>query len=126
MKIAAIIVRVLMGLMFVFSSAVILFKITMPQPKLEGANKIFTEGLMASIYIMPTVKIFEMICGLALISGFFTPLAVVVIFPITLNVLLYHIYLAPETLPVAIALMAANLFLAYYYRDKYKPLFSLK
>ncbi len=126
MKIAAIIVRVLMGLMFVFSSAVVLFKIPMEQPQPVGAAKTFMEGMMAAVYLFPTVKIIEMVCGLALITGFFAPLAVVVIFPITLNILLYHIFVVPEGTLIGVLLMVANLFLAFYYREKYKPLFTLR
>lgn len=119
MKIAAIIVRVLMGLMFAFSSIVVLFNLV-PQPELTGDIKTFMDGLEVSGYMMTTVKIIEMVCAVAFISGMFVPLANVVIFPINVNILLFHIFLAPEGLLVSILLMLANLFLAYYYRDKYK------
>jgi putative oxidoreductase len=125
MKIAAIIIRILMGAMFVFSSVSFLFKL-MPQPELTGDVKTFMDGMTASVYLMTTVKIVELICGIAFITGFFVPLATVVIFPITLNILLFHVFLGPETILVALLLMLGNLFLAYYYRDKYKPMLSFK
>jgi len=125
MKIAAIIIRILMGAMFVFSSVSFLFKL-MPQPELTGDVKTFMDGMTASVYLMTTVKIVELICGIAFITGFFVPLATVVIFPITLNILLFHVFLGPETILVALLLMLGNLFLAYYYRDKYKPMLSYK
>jgi uncharacterized membrane protein YphA (DoxX/SURF4 family) len=125
MKIAALIVRVLMGLMFAFASIVVLFKL-MPQPEQTGNVKIFMEGMAASVYLMTTVKIFELLCALAFLSGRFVPLAAVVIFPIILNILLFHVFLEPSGLPIAILLMIGNLFLAYYYRDKYKALLAAK
>ena len=125
MKITVIIVRLLMGLMFLFASIVVLFKLV-PQPELKGGAKLFMEGIAASIYLMPLLKVTELLCGIAFVSGRFVPLATVVIFPITLNILLYHAFLAPEGLPVAIALFLANLFLAYAYRKNYASILVAK
>lgn len=125
MKIASIIVRVLMGLMFAFASIVVLFKL-MPQPEQTGNVKIFMDGMMASVYLMTTVKIVELICAIAFLSGRFVSLATVIIFPITLNILLFHVFLEPSGLPMAVLLMLGNLFLAYYYRDKYKSMLAAK
>ena len=125
MKIAQIIVRVLMGLMFLFSSVVVLFKLV-PQPELHGDIKIFMDGIVASVYLMPLIKITELLCAIAFLSCLFVPLATVVIFPITINIVMYHAMLAPEGLVVAIALLMGNLFLAYYYRDRYKLILAPK
>jgi uncharacterized membrane protein YphA (DoxX/SURF4 family) len=121
MKIAAVVVRVLMGLLFLFASVTYLFKLITPPP-LVGAMKIFSDGLEASIYLMPTVKVIELLCGLAFVSGKFARLAVVVIFPIVVNIVGVHIFLEPSGIPVAILLALANLFLAYYYRESYQSL----
>ena len=121
MKIAAIVVRLLMGLMFLFASITYWLKLYTPPP-MTGAVKLFNDGMEASIYLMPTVKVFELLCGLAFVSGKFVRLAVVVIFPIILNILCFHAFLQPSSLPIAIPLMAGDLFLAYYYREIYKPL----
>lgn len=121
MKIAAIIIRVLMGLLFLFSSVAFFFNLV-PTPELTGNLKIFNDGLTASGYLMQLIKGTELICAIAFISGRFVPLAVVVIFPVIVNIVLVHSFLAPEGLPVAVALLLADLFLAYYYRDRYKTL----
>jgi uncharacterized membrane protein YphA (DoxX/SURF4 family) len=121
MKTASVIVRVLMGLMFLFASITYLFKLITPPP-MTGPIKVFSEGLEASIYLMPTVKIFELLCGLAFVSGKFARLAVIVIFPIIVNILCVHLFLDHSGLPVAIPLAAAELFLIYYYRESYKPM----
>ncbi len=125
MKIAVIIVRVLMGLLFLFASIVVLFNL-FPQPELTGNSKIFMDGVNASKYLMPLIKITELLCGIAFVSGFFVPLATVVIAPITINILLYHIFVDTSGLPVAIFLVLANLFLAYADRDKFRPILAAK
>lgn len=125
MKIAVTIVRVLMGLMFMFSAAVFFFNL-IPVPEMTGPIKTFNEGLAASGYFMPFLKAVETIAGIALVAGFFVPLATVVLLPITVNIFLVHLFLAPEGLPIAIFMFVGNLFLAYYYRRHYSSMLIMK
>ena len=127
MKIVMIIVRTLMGLMFLFASVVVLFKIDMGKmPEMSEANKTFMAGIMASGYLMTFIKVTELVCAIAFLIGRFVPLATVMIFPITLNILLTHIFVAPEGILTAALLLIGNLFLAWYYRKNYEPLFAMK
>lgn len=121
MKIAMVIVRTLMGLLFLFASITFFFKLITP-PEPTGPMKAFSSGLEASKYLMPAVKTIELICGLAFVSGKFVPLATVLIAPIIVNIVLVHAFLAPEGLPLAAFLVLANLFVAYAYRESYRPL----
>ena len=123
MKIAVIILRSLMGLLFLFSSITYLFKLITPPP-LTGAMKTFADGLAASVYLLPTAKVIELACGLAFLTGRFVPLAAVLIAPIIVNIVLIHAFLGPEGLPLALFLVAANGFVAWYHRDSYRPLFN--
>ena len=125
MKIAVIVVRTLIGLLFLFAS-VTYFLNLVPQPELTGNVKIFTDGINASGYIMPVAKFFEFLCGLAFVSGRFVALAVVLIFPIALNILLINVFLMPSGLPIVIPLFLGILFLAYAHRENYKPLFAAR
>lgn len=125
MKIATIIVRTLLGALFLFASISYLFNL-MPQPELTGNVKLFMDGMLATGYMMNFIKITELVCGLAFVTGFFAPLAAVVIAPITLNIFLFHMMVEPSGRPVAIFVLLANLFLGYVYGDKYKPILSPK
>ena len=125
MKIAVIIIRSLMGVLFLFASIAFFLKLV-PEPELQGNIKAFNEGMIASGYLMQFIKITELLCGLAFITGRYNTLASVVIFPVTINIFLYHLILDPKGLPVAIFVLAANLFIAYYYRANYKSLFAAK
>ena len=126
MKIAVIIVRILLGLLLLFASIAVLFNLVQPPSNLPDRAKTFMEGMNASGYLMTLIKVTELVCGLAFVSGFFVPLATVVIAPITINILLYHIFVAPEGLPVAIFMVLANIFLAYANWDKFKPVLEAK
>jgi putative oxidoreductase len=125
MKIAVVIVRVLMGILFLFASVVVLFKIA-PQPELEGNVKIFMDGVNASGYLMPLIKITELLCGIAFVAGRFVPLATVVIAPIVVNIFLFHVFVDTGGLSVAIFLLFGNIFLAYSYREKFQPVSESK
>lgn len=125
MKIAVIIVRILMGLLFIFGSIAFFLKLG-GEPQLEGNMKTFFEGLVASGYFLTLLKITELVCGIALIAGRFVPLTLVILSPIIINILFVHIFLERSGLPVAIFLVLANSFLAYANWDKFKPLLEAK
>jgi putative oxidoreductase len=129
MKVAMIIVRTLMGLLFV-SSSVYYFLIVMgyaSAPDMPpGPLTTFNEGLASSGYFMTLLKVTELVCGLLLLSGRFVPLAMVIISPVIINIFLTHLFLAPAGIGPAVFLVLANLFLAYYYWDAFKPLLTSK
>jgi len=125
MKIVMIIVRTLMGLLFVFGS-VVYFLNLFPPPPMEGAMKSFNEGLAASGYFFNLLKITELVCGILLLTGRFVPLALVILAPIIINIFFVHLMLDRSGLPVAIFLIIAELFLAYWYRDAFKALLTSK
>jgi putative oxidoreductase len=125
MKIAVIIVRVLMGIQFAIPFSLFVSG-HMPQPVLTGNAKLFMDGIGATGYFLPLLLGTQFVCALAFLTGRFVPLATVVIFPIVLNILLYHAFVDPKGLVVAIPLMVANLFLAYAYRAHYRTLVATK
>lgn len=124
MRIATIIVRVLLGLMLLFASLFYFFG--PPPPPMEGPMKTFGEGLMATGYLMTLIKITELVCGLAFVIGRFVPLANLVILPVTVNIFMVNLCLAPEGLPIALGMLLANIFLIYAYRSHYTAVFAAK
>ena len=127
MKIAMIIVRALMGLLFIFAAVVVLFNLVAPPPEFpnEIARK-FNEGIFAPPYFIKLLKITELLCGIAFVAGRYVPLATVVIAPVIINIFLYHAFVDTSGLPVAIFLVLANIFVAYYYRQSYAGLLAAK
>jgi putative oxidoreductase len=125
MKIFTTIVRVVFGLMYLISSLGYFFNL-MPQQSLSGSAQTFVAGLFASVYLMPVVKIIELVCGIAFISNRFVALATIIIFPITFNIFFFHLFMAPEGIAIAALMLLSNLFLAFAQRSNYQPLLSLK
>jgi putative oxidoreductase len=125
MKIAVIIVRTLLGLLFLFASIAYFFMPFEPPP-LEGNMKLFNEGLAASGYLFTLLKVTELACGLLLVIGRFVPLALVALAPIAINILMVHIFLDRTGLPIAVFVVLATAFLAYSYREAFRPLMTAR
>ncbi len=125
MKTALILVRVILGIIYTAFSLAFFFKL-MPAQEMTGNTQIFMTGLFATGYIMPVVKFLELLSGVAFLTGRLVPLATVVIFPITLNIFLFHVFLEPTGLVIPAILMIGNVFLALYYRDRYQMVLQWK
>ena len=124
-RIAALVIRYLMGLIF-FVFGLNGFLNFLPQPELTAEGQTFMGGLFAAGYFFPLLKGIEVIAGALLLSGFYVPLAIALLGPITLNIFLMHVAIEPAGIPMAIFVFFGNLFLAYAYRDHYKAIFAKK
>jgi len=122
LRITAIVLRYLLGVIFVVFG-LNGFLNFLPQPPMEGDPATFMSGLMASGYFFPLLKGVEVLCGVLLLTGFYVPLAIAVLGPITLNIFLVHSVLLPPN-PVSILVFAGNLFLAFAYKDHFKGIFE--
>src|SRR2546422_11064140 len=121
MKIATIIVRVLLGLMFVvFGSNIFLHFLRMPPPPATLAGD-FSKALMQSHYIY-VVGLLQVIGGLLLLIGRYVPLGLVLLGPVIVNILLFHIFLDTSGLPMAIIVALLPLFLLWRYRTDFAGL----
>jgi len=124
MKIAIIIVRVLLGLMYLFASVVYFINYTPEAPKLSADQTTFMAGVMASVYLMPLIKVTELVSAILLLIGRTAPLGAIIIFPVTLNIFLYHAFLGPQQLPMVAVMLIFNIFLLFAYHKKYLPIIS--
>ncbi len=124
MRIATIIVRLLLGGMMLFASLAYFFQFGPEQPKPTGDLATLMAGFMASKYIFPVAKSIELIAGLTLISGKFMKIGLVILLPITINIFLIHVVVTKTDIPMAAAILLANLFLIYANWNSYKHLFT--
>lgn len=120
--------RVLLGLVFLFGSVTYFFDLVKPPETMPEKLMTFNAGLMASGYFFTLLKGTELVCGLMLVSGYFVPLALVVLAPITLNIFMVHLMMAPEGVPLAVIMGALQIYLAFFspYSAKIRPLFQPK
>ena len=111
MKVATIIARILLGLIFVvFGSNIFLHFIPMPPPP-PGPSGDFTKALFVTHYLH-VVAVFQILGGLLLLIGRFVPLGLALLAPVLINIDL----VAPEGVPPAIVVTVLELFLLWRYR----------
>jgi uncharacterized membrane protein YphA (DoxX/SURF4 family) len=119
MKVATIIARVLLGLVFVvFGSNTFLHFIPMGAPPQGLAGEYF-HALAESGHIY-VVGALQTISGLLLLIGRFVPLALTILAAIIVNIWLFHIFLAPANFAPAVIVTVLELFLVWRYRDAFK------
>ena len=116
MKIATIIARSLLGLIFViFGLNMFLHFIPMPPPP-EGLARDFMSALFASHYLY-IVGALQVVGGALLLVGRWVPLGLTLVGPVVVNILCFHILMAPSGLPMAIVVALLALFLLWRYRE---------
>lgn len=118
MKVLTIIVRVLLGLIFVFfgSNGLLHF---LPMPPLpQGVTGEFLHSFFDSGYVY-VISAFQLIAGLLLLIGKFVPLGLTILGAIIVNIWAFHLLMAPEGLPPAVVVTVLELFLVWSYRDRF-------
>lgn len=120
--------RIFLGLVYFIFGLNFFFHFIPAGPSPAGKAAAFLGGLFQSGYLFPLIKVLEIAGGLLLLAGLFLPLVQVVLFPITLNIFLFHGILEPNAFGLALAslMLLAQVYLAYSYRDYYRHLFVAK
>jgi putative oxidoreductase len=124
MKIAAIVARILLGIVFLVIGLNKLYAFipaTMP-PGDAGAWSM----MMMRHHWMTAVGVFESVGALLLLSGRFVPLGLTLLAPVCVNILLFQILFGMAALVPGYVAAALELFLIYAYRDYFKSLFTAK
>jgi uncharacterized membrane protein YphA (DoxX/SURF4 family) len=125
-SISVIAARGVLGLIyFVFGLNFFLHFLPTP-PSPGGEADAFVGGLFQAGYFFPMLKSIEVLLGAFLLIGLFVQLALVVLMPISINILLFHAFLAPDNAAMGVVIVLVHLYLAWSYRDYYKPLFNYK
>lgn len=124
MKIAALICRILLGLVFLVFG---LNKLHAFMPATLPAGDAGTWSLlMVSHHWLAVVGIFESVGGLLLLFGRFVPLGLTLLAPIIVNILLFSFLFLPAAAGSGIVVAVLELFLIFAYRGYFAPLFTAK
>lgn len=121
MSIATISARILLGLIFVvFGLNGFLHFIPMPPPEGEAAKQ-FGTALSTTGYF-PVVFLLQIVGGALVLLGW-VPLGLVILCPIIVNIVLFHVLMAPG-LGMAIFVSFLALFLIWRYWKNFAGLFQ--
>jgi putative oxidoreductase len=127
MKITVLVSRLLLGFLYLVFGLDYFFKFIPYQPPLHpGAAGVFKAGLVAAGYFYPMQKLIQIAGGLSLLTNWYAPFSAVVLFPISVNVFLFHTILVPSGWLMGVLLLLPNLLLGWGYRASYRGLFTAR
>ncbi|MCB0468824.1 MAG: DoxX protein, partial [Aequorivita sp.] len=95
----------------------------MPTHIYTGDAAIFIDSLSSTGYILKVIGILEIFIGLLLLINKWVSFALLLLAPITVNILLFHLFLDTPGLLVALVITILNVILIYKHWKVYKPLF---
>jgi len=123
MKIASTIARYLLGFIF-FVFGLNGFLHFIPQPPLPpGPGADFAAALFVSRYLV-VVLLLEIIPAVLLFTNRYVPLALVLLGPVIVNIFLFHAFMAPSGLPLALVVIVLWLLVAASVRSAFTGLFQ--
>lgn len=120
MKIATIVARVLLGLMFVVfgSNAFLQF---MPMPPMSGPSRDFIGSMYTTGYLQ-AIAAFQVAGGALLLIGRFVPLGLTLLGPVIVNIVFFHVFMDRSGIVMAVIVAAVSIFLVWRYRSSFAPL----
>src|SRR5258708_8558491 len=108
MRIAVIVARSLLGLIF-FVFGLNGFLHFIPNPPPPAAVGAFFGALFATGYMLKLIFGTQLIGGALVLLGVAAPFALTLLAPFILRIIAFHLYLSPGPMPLGIALTAAAL-----------------
>jgi putative oxidoreductase len=123
MRIASLIARILLGIIFVVFGLNGLHPF-LPSPPLTGPVAEFLQAMYVSHYLVFTAGV-QVIAGLMLLTNKFVPLALVTLGAVLSNILVLHITMYPAGLPPALLATLLWVIAALPWRHYFAPLFAL-
>ncbi len=122
MKTAETIVTYVFGLVYLIFGLNFFFEF-IPIPEPDGKAGEFMEAIDGTGF-MVSVKIVEIVVALMLLLNIKRPLAWLLILPVSVNIMMYDVFLMGTVTPPAALVFILNLFMVYRMRENYSCLFK--
>jgi putative oxidoreductase len=97
-------------------------------PPVRPAAEPFQNAILGSGYVIPTILLIYFLTGMSFLTNRFVALGSIVLFPVSLNILLFHGTLnpTPRSISMASALFLANVYMLFRSRAAYRLLLNPK
>ena len=119
------IARVLLGVVMLLTGLNKIFWFA-PMPHMSPALTAFMGALKETGYFLPFIGIVETIGGALLLVNRFVLLAITILAPVLVNILGVHTFLDARGFPLALVLIALDVYLAWVYRDAFRSMFEAR
>lgn len=118
--------RVLLGLLFLVSAVDGFWWLAtgthLIHPPTSTRGIAFEEALQASGFLWPLLKTINLVGALSLLSNIAPALGLALIAPVMTVIVLFHLVINPQGIPVAVILVVLGSLLVVAYRDRYAAL----
>jgi len=94
----------------------------LPPPEMGEAAGAYMGGLAGSGYFFPLLALTEIVTGLLLAINKYVGLALVILAPVSLNIMLFHVSMEPASGMIGYVVFILNFFLIYTNKDKFSSL----
>ena len=95
-----------------------------PKPELPTEAADFMNSLKATGYVLYFLGALEVLIGLLLLLKKWVPFALLLLVPISVNILMFHMFLDLPNIYKALGVAVLNTILVYKYWKAYRPLFQ--
>lgn len=96
----------------------------LPYPEMSDSAIAFMGAInSAKKFIFPLIGLIEVISSVLLLAKKAIPFALIMVFPILINAMIFHLSLDPDGILFTTICFVCNIFLLYTYRENYKTLF---
>jgi putative oxidoreductase len=120
MKIAVLVARILLGLIFVVFGLNGFFLFITPPEHTPVGNAFI--NLLVTTGFMYVEKSFEIIGGALLLLDLYLPLGLAILAPVVVSILLFHLLMERNTLVIGVVPFLLWVILAWAYRRQFAPL----
>ncbi len=120
--------RVLIGLLYTttgLNGFLNFFPAPDPSTLAEAGVK-FSGALHETGYLLQLTSATQLVAGLLLVVGRFVPLALALLAPVVVNIFLFHVFLEPSGMVMTVVVVAAEIGLAWAYRDRFRPMLQAR
>ncbi|MFF3101164.1 hypothetical protein [Viridibacillus arvi] len=120
------IVRIIFGVMMVGSGIGMIVLGGFPIEYENVSANQFMQAMVETGYFVLFLALVKIVCGIAFITNRFLPLALVIFMPVSINMVMFHIFLEPVTGIGAYMVLIMNAYLMVKNIEAYRPLLKMK
>jgi putative oxidoreductase len=125
MKMSTLISRVLLGTGFIIFELNILHPFLNAPPPPAGSVTAQFAAVMVPSHWMTLIGAVQLLGGLLVLAGRTAPLGLVLLGPILINILAFHVFIqGGQGIAPGLVFSALEIFLIYAYRSSFRPIFT--
>lgn len=118
------ILRMILGLgLLLFGLSKLIHFNFMPTHIYTGDTASFIDSLGDTRYILKVIGVLEVCIGLLLLINKAVPFALILLAPISVNIVLFHLFMGTPGLILGLIVIILNIMLIYKHWKAYRPLF---